>query len=348
MKKLALENNAACIITDRLTRAYLSGADVAEGCMLFAAGAGYYFTDARYYSAAKIKAENAGFIPVLYTGEESVKKVFSESGAAALYADFTRITAADYLEYKTWCADLRDCSGLLSEMRAVKSEEELKLIARACEIAQNAYYAGMEKIKEGMAEKELADVIEKEMLSLGAEGPSFETIVAFGKNAAVPHHETGDTRLKEGCAVLVDMGAKYKGYCSDLTRMAFFGTPGEEFLSAYKAVLAANLTAEDSIRAGMTGREADKTARDVLAAAGYGEYFTHSLGHGVGLEIHEYPALSPKKEQELKEGQVFTVEPGVYIDGAFGIRIEDTVTLSGGKIKRLFTDGKELKTIKRQ
>ena len=198
---------------------------------------------------------------------------------------------------------------------------------------------------EGMTERELKKFVEDRMSALGGEGAAFDTIVAFGKNAAVPHHETGDAQLIANQAVLIDTGAKVNGYCSDITRTAFFGEPDDEFLKAYNAVLDANVKAEEEIYVGLSGKAADKIVRDVLTARGYGEYFTHSLGHGVGLEIHESPYLSPKSDEILDNGTVFTVEPGVYIDGRFGIRIEDTCIMENGRAKRLFTDDKKPRII---
>ena len=145
--------------------------------------------------------------------------------------------------------------------------------------------------------------------------------------------------------ILIDTGCLCGGYCSDITRTAFFGTPDKEFTDAYDAVLSANIIAEEKIYADISGRAADKFARDLLTERGYGEYFTHSLGHGVGLEIHEFPHLSPAKDEILAENSVFTVEPGIYIDGKFGIRIEDTCVMRGGKAVRLFSDDKSLTVI---
>ena len=142
--------------------------------------------------------------------------------------------------------------------------------------------------------------------------------------------------------ILVDMGANYKGYLSDLTRTAFFGKPSSKFIVVYEKVKEANQVAIDSITAGMTTRDADMISRDVLKKYDLSKYFTHSLGHGVGLEVHEFPTLSPGSDNELKEGMVFTIEPGVYIDGELGIRIEDTVVIKNGKVERLFNDEKNL------
>ena len=180
------------------------------------------------------------------------------------------------------------------------------------------------------------------MVKLGAQGLAFDTIVAFGKNSAIPHHVTGDTPLTENTVVLIDTGAKYKGYCADITRTYFFGKPNGKFIDRYNAVLDANLLAEEKIYVGLSVKDADNIARQSLKQVGLDNFFTHSLGHGLGLDIHESPSLSPKGEGTILENSPFTIEPGVYFDGEYGIRIEDTVYISGEKLIRLFTDDKTL------
>ena len=345
MKTIALKKGEAALITDRLTRKYLAGFDLAEGILILGEKPAY-FTDARYFYAAKDKIAPAGAEPILYTGTDVLKNYVEKNGIKTLYIDYDRTTVSECERYKTFGAEIKNCSEELMQLRMIKSEEELACVKKACEIIQEAYHNAIKLAKTGVTEKEIADKIRSEIIRLGGEGESFETIVAFGANAAVPHHETGETRLTENTAILVDTGALFNGYCSDLTRMAFFGTPDEEFKNAYDAVLTANLTAFDKIVGGMSGKDADAIAREVLKQRGYGEYFTHSLGHGVGLEIHERPNVSPRSRDNLDENSVFTVEPGVYLNGKFGIRIEDTATIKNGKAERLFTDSKELFVIK--
>lgn len=345
MKTIALKKGEAALITDRLTRKYLAGFDLAEGVLILGEKPAY-FTDARYFYAAKDKIAPAGAEPILYTGTDVLKNYVEKNGIKTLYIDYDRTTVSECERYKTFGAEIKNCSEELMQLRMIKSEEELACVKKACEIIQKAYHNAIKLAKTGVTEKEIADKIRSEIIRLGGEGESFETIVAFGANAAIPHHETGETKLTENTAILVDTGALFNGYCSDLTRMAFFGTPDEEFKNAYDAVLTANLTAFDKIVGGMSGKNADAIARDVLKQRGYGEYFTHSLGHGVGLEIHERPNVSPKSRDNLDENAVFTVEPGVYLNGKFGIRIEDTATIKNGKAERLFTDSKELFVIK--
>lgn len=346
MKSILCEKGQAYLITDRLTRKYFCGADIAEGFLLIVDGL-TCFTDARYFSAAKTVLSEAGVSAKLYGGLSDIKNFLKEIGTEVLFADYSRTTVKEFEEYKSFGFPVKDCSEKFEKLRSVKTESELINIEKACAIAEKAYYAAIKSIKVGMTETELKEKIENLMVSFGAEGASFETIVAFGANAAVPHHETGNSVLTENVPVLVDTGCKVNGYCSDLTRTAFFGKPTEKFLKCYNAVLKANELAVENIRAGMTTDKADSIAREYLNENGLGGYFTHSLGHGVGLEIHEFPALSPRKSDELKDGTVFTIEPGVYIDGEFGVRIEDTVVLSDGKVKRLFTDDKGLLIIKK-
>ncbi len=340
--KLSFGQKSACLIKDNLTRKYLTGVDISEGFLFITNGGMKYFTDARYYYAAKKTLSAVGIDSALYLSEESLRDFLTENGITELFVDFKTTTMSEYEEYKKFGLEIKDCSLDLAFARAVKDERELSLIKKACEIAQTAFWSEIKKVKVGMSELELKTAIENRMIKLGASAPSFDIIVAFGENGAVPHHQTGQTLLEKDMPILIDMGANYNGYLSDLTRTVFFGTPSQKFIDAYNAVLNANLLAEEKITADMKTDVADAIARDYLKEKGLDKYFTHSLGHGVGLEIHEYPTLSPRKSDTLKEGMVVTIEPGVYFGGEFGIRIEDTVVIKGGKVERLFTDDKKL------
>lgn len=216
---------------------------------------------------------------------------------------------------------------------AVKNESELAAIGRACDIAEEGFLKLLPEIKEGMTESEVAALLEYNMRTLGAYSVSFDTIVAFGAHAAVPHHETGGTKLKFGDEVLIDFGCKVDGYCSDITRTFLFGDDKKhgDFKKAYAAVLAAHELVKEKLVSGMTGGEADAIARNYLEEKGYGKYFTHSLGHGIGLNIHEFPSVRKGGTDVLVDGMVFSDEPGVYLAGEYGVRIEDTVTLRNGR-----------------
>ena len=331
------------LITDRYMRRYFSGTDVAEGLMLVGTRK-IYFTDARYFYAAK-SAMPPDIDTRLYKSFDDVAAAIKECKAERVGLDYEHTTLYEYEKYKTSGVAFFDGTPDLTEKRYIKTEEEICYIKKACEIAEKAYYAAIKTLKTGITEKQVRDEIVRNIKKFGGEGEAFETIVAFGKNSAVPHHVTGDDVLSVNMPVLVDMGALYNGYCSDLTRTAFYGIPSEKFKTCFNAVLEANDAAEAKIAAGMKTFEADAISRGILKKYGIEEHFTHSLGHGVGLEIHEFPALSPRTDDILKDGAVFTIEPGVYFDGEFGIRTEDTVVMKGGKVERLFKDDKSLMII---
>ena len=208
-------------------------------------------------------------------------------------------------------------------LRAVKSEQELALIAEAARITDQAFVTATTGLTAGTTERELAWAIDRTMRDLGADGPGFDTIVASGPHGARPHHDPADRRLREGEPVIIDMGAAVGGYSADLTRTICLGDAPPEYSDRYNFVLAAQGLALSGIAAGMTGRDADLIARGRLANAGVGEHFVHGLGHGVGLLVHEFPSLGAKSDDVLAAGHVVTVEPGIYLEGWGGIRIED-------------------------
>ena len=340
-----MKSSTALFITNRTDRRYFSGVDGGEGYLIVGKEKAY-FTDKRYFLALKEKLASSDIAVFPFYSDEDIKEYLNKKGIKTLYIDYSSATVEEYKRYKTFGVSLRNAKKKIDSLRSKKSAKEISYIKKACEIIETAFYRVLPLIKEGITENELKFFLEHECAALGAEGTSFDTIVAFGKNSAVPHHETGNAKLERNSPVLIDAGVFYRGYASDFTRTVYFGTPTKEFILAYDTVLKANETAEEKITAGMSTKEADGIARDIIEKAGYKDNFTHSLGHGVGLEIHEFPYLSQKSKAILKNGNVFTVEPGVYFDYKFGIRIEDTVVLKNGKVKRFFTDDKKLIIIK--
>jgi len=220
-------------------------------------------------------------------------------------------------------------SGLVEKQRAVKSAAELARIAAAVELTDAAMEFAYGEARAGMTERQLAWRLEVFLRERGAESLAFETIVGSGANGALPHHSTGDDLLQAGRPIVIDIGAKLGGYCGDLTRTFSLGTVKEDrYQEVYDVVAAASARAIEGLRPGMTGREADELARQVIADAGYGDAFGHGLGHGVGLNVHELPRLSPLAEDDpLAAGMVVTIEPGIYLPGHFGVRIEDLVVV---------------------
>lgn len=223
---------------------------------------------------------------------------------------------------------------LLAPLRARKSAEEIEALALAAAQAGRAMQAGMDACRPGVTEAEVAWRVEETFRKDGAEAVTF-SLVASGPNGAFPHHHSGPRRLQTGDAVIIDIGATLNGYQSDITRMVFIGEPPSDFLKAYETVLAANERGRTAVRPGAMAQEVDRATRSTLETAGYGDYFIHRTGHGLGLEIHEAPYIMAGNEQILEEGMVFSVEPGVYLVGQFGIRIEDIVAVTATGVRTL-------------
>ncbi|BDC19787.1 peptidase M24 [Acidianus sp. HS-5] len=231
--------------------------------------------------------------------------------------------------------NLIDISNDISEMRSIKDDDELEKIKKAGEITSEAMKVSMDKILEGeITEKQLSGIIDYTMKASGAEDYAFPSIVAAGKNSAFPHHIPTDKKILENEDVVIDIGAKFDGYCFDSTRT--FNVKGE-VKKIYEIVLEAQLEAIDAVTSGMSAAEIDKIARKVIEKYGYGRYFVHSTGHGVGIEVHESPYISFNSNDVLKKNMVITVEPGIYLKDKFGVRIEDTLVVTNGKPEVLET-----------
>lgn len=335
---MVLGENSAVIVTDSDLILYYTGFYADDAYAFIDKNGACLFVDDRYYFAALTAAK----VKVFNLKNGGVKEYVKKCGVKNVGVSFGCTNAAFYNELLELGVKVFNADNIIFDDTAVKSSEEIAIIRKACDIADTALKNSLSVIKKGVTELEVAARIEYELKVLGASSPSFQTIVAFGENAAVPHHSTGGTRLLDNQAVLIDFGAKFKGYCSDMTRTFFYGKASDEFKAAYMATLNAHELALKTIRAGITGCEADKIARDALGLCGFGEFFTHGLGHGVGVKIHEEPRLSIKGDKVLKNGNVFSIEPGVYLNGKFGIRIEDTVLLTGDKVESLMTFTKDL------
>ncbi len=311
---------------------YITGFVAENGCAIVDKAGTTLYTDKRYIEAAEKLFENSEVRATLYTQKEVLERLANYSKVGISFRETSHV---EYLALEKAGVKLVNIDDALDKAMAIKNEWELANIAKACEIAENAFNELLPQIKEGMTETEVAAILEYNMRKAGAQGLSFDTIVAFGAHAAVPHHETGNTKLAFGDEILIDFGCRVNGYCSDITRTFLFGDDGkhEQFKKAYEAVLTAHNLVQEKLKSGMSGVESDAIARDCLKEQGYGELFTHSLGHGIGLNVHEYPHVSPRSTEILTDGMVFSDEPGVYAAGEYGIRIEDTVTLKNGSVK---------------
>lgn len=311
---------------------YITGFEAENGCVVVDKTGTTLYTDKRYIEAAEKLFRGTDVTPVLYTQAELLKRL---AGYEKVGISFDWTAHSEYLALEKAGVKTENIDKQLADVMSVKNAWELEQIQKACDIAEEAFLQILPQIQEGMTETEVAALLEYHMKKLGAQGLAFPSIVAFGAHAAVPHHETGNTKLKFGDEILIDFGCRVNGYCSDITRTFLFGDDGkhENFKKAYAAVLSAHELVKEKLTSGMTGGQADAIAREYLQEKGYGGLFTHSLGHGIGLNIHEFPSLRPNGETVLVDGMVFSDEPGVYEAGSYGIRIEDTVTLKNGKVK---------------
>ncbi len=321
----------AAVISQPENRRYLSGFTGSAGHLLIGPDFAVLATDFRYIEQAGQEAPDfevwridGSLVPALreLTRRYPVRRLGFEAHAVT------------YLTYREWSRYLRGrgvrlvpVRGLVEQLRAVKDEGEVSLIRKAAEITDQALASVLSTLKFGVTERELAWAIERTMRELGADGLAFTPIVATGPNAARPHHRPGDRRIQPGDIVLFDIGAGFGGYQSDLTRTFIFGRPEEKFLEIWRVVAEANEAARQAARPGVPAAEVDAVAREVIKAAGYGENFGHGLGHGVGLVVHETPRLGPRSEDKLAAGMIFTIEPGIYLPGWGGVRIEDLVVL---------------------
>ena len=238
--------------------------------------------------------------------------------------------------------ELVPITGIVEQLRSIKELEELILVTKAVELADAAFQQAKAIVRPGITEKDAAWEIEKILRQKGSEGLPFEIIVASGPNSALPHARPTDKTICSGEPVIIDMGARINGYCSDLSRTLFLGRPNKTFQEIYSIVLRAQISAIEGTESRMGASRADQLARTVIQQAGYGDAFGHGLGHGVGLAVHEFPRLGLNSSDSLADGMVFTIEPGVYVAGQGGVRIEDMVVLENGKARVLTRADKDL------
>lgn len=306
-----------------------------------------FLTDSRYTEQAEAQVSGCEVIEI--KGDQLLRcgERLSDLGVKKAAYDPATLTIDEMSRFQTACkAEVVADKTLVSTMRMIKSPEEITALRAASELAEGVLADLLPTLEEGLTERELAAQFEYEFKKRGASGASFDTIALFGPRSSLPHGEPGGTCVKAGDVILLDFGCRYAGYCSDLTRTYGFGTiPGAWFEEVYSLVLAAQMIALEAVRAGVTCREVDATARNLIAEGGYGAYFGHGLGHGVGIEIHEAPRLNPESEVVLEEGMVVTVEPGIYLPGQGGVRIEDLIVVTGDGCDILSSAPKELRVL---
>lgn len=324
------------IVTDRANVRYLSGFTGSAGYLLISDEDRLLITDFRYIQQAANQAEDfeiidsASFKPAQYAKKFNYTAFEDES-----------VSYKQYLNIKKNFKRLEPMGGTIINMRSVKDEDEIQKIRIAEKIGDDAFNHVLNIIKPGMTEQQIAREIDFYMLSHGAEGLSFDTIVASGERGSMPHATAGNNTLKDGDLVVMDFGCVYNGYCSDMTRTVGIGGVSDEFSEAYHTVLDAQLKALSIIKAGVNCAEVHNTAFDIIDKK-YPGMFGHALGHGVGLEIHEQPTFSKRSDYPLLKNVVISVEPGVYIPGKCGVRIEDLILSTDNGYENLTSSPKEL------
>ncbi|MCD7891704.1 MAG: aminopeptidase P family protein [Ruminococcus sp.] len=326
------EDVESVLITSDVNRRYFTGMKSSAGTVIAFRDKAYLIIDFRYIEKARAVVKNAEVIEqkALFS---QLQKLLHEHSAGNMAIESQTMTVSELALYKKSFPEIKIISNDMlsngiSTLRTVKDEEEIACIRKAQEIAEAAFEHILGFIKPGVTEREIALELDYQMLRLGAEALSFDTIALAGANTSMPHGVPSDKKVEQGEFVLMDFGAVYNGYHSDMTRTVCVGEPTDEMKRVYDIVLEAQLACLEKAHGGMTGSELDKIARDIIDDAGYGDCFGHSLGHGVGMEIHERPNAAPSNKNVFRSGTVVTVEPGIYIAGKFGIRIEDFVILT--------------------
>ncbi len=324
---------------------YYTAGFYGEGIALVAPGEALYITDSRYIESAEKTVQDAAVVMVdrnrNYTA--LVNEFLDRLGVKRLGVEERYMTLASYEDYKEKLhAELVPAGKLLLELRAGKDSHEIECLIHAQRIAEKALDEILKFIKPGVTEREVAARLTYDMLRFGAEKNSFDPIVVAGPNGSLPHGIPGDRPIQSGDFVTMDFGCKWGGYCSDMTRTVAVGRPTEEMVKVYQLVLKAQLAGIAASRAGVPGKEIDGAARRVIEEGGYGAYFGHGYGHSVGLEIHESPNANTSDATPMPVGAVVSAEPGIYLPGKFGVRIEDVVIMEEGGCQVITKAPKEL------
>lgn len=333
-------------ITSPENRFYYTGFQSSAGVLFASRGGSVFYTDSRYIEAAQKKITLCG-VCLQKDLFKQINEQISASGINNFAVEAERMPCAAVERLKEACSNVQiiadaRADGVISAQRMVKGRDEVDKIIAAQRIAERAFEQLLNFIRPGVTEREIALELDYTMLKNGAQGLSFETIAVSGANSSLPHGVPGERKLNNGDFLTLDFGAVYEGYHSDMTRTVAIGEPSEKQRLVYQTVLNAQTAALKILSAGVDCADADAEARNVISAAGFGDCFNHSTGHGVGVEIHEAPNLSPKSKQKLAAEMVVTVEPGIYIPGEFGVRVEDMALITSDGCKNLTKTAKEL------
>lgn len=334
-------------ITNDVNRRYLTGFTGSSGYVLITLDQAYLLTDFRYMTQAPEQAKDFVVVEHGPSVNDNLKQLLQEARISRLGFEEDHTSFSTYRKYES---DLKPCelvpvSGMVEELRMFKDNDELKIMKEAADLVDKTFLHMLEVLNPGVSEWDACLELETFMRKHGASGPSFETIIASGERSALPHGAASSKIMQNTEFVTMDFGAIYNGYCSDITRTVFLGEPTAKHREIYDIVLEAQMHTLEQLKPGMTGREGDALARDTIVRYGYGDMFGHSTGHGLGMEVHEQPRLSKLSDTILKPGMVVTVEPGIYIPGFGGVRIEDDIVITDTGVRRLTESTKDFITL---
>ncbi|ALX48057.1 M24 family metallopeptidase [Lentibacillus amyloliquefaciens] len=342
-QKLENENLDAILINSPVNRRYLTGFTGTAGAAVISQKDARFITDFRYIEQANEQATEFTVVEHKQPIHEEINAQLNQMGVKRIGFEKDHTTFSVYEKYKeTFDAELTPVSGLVESLRLIKSDDELACLKRAAKIADDAFSHIQHYIKPGVKEVDISNELEFFMRRQGATSSSFDIIVASGYRAALPHGVASEKEIQSGELVTMDYGALLDGYCSDTTRTVAVDEISDELKNIYNTVLEAQLRGVEGIKPGMTGKEADALTRNYINDKGFGDYFGHSTGHGLGMEVHEGPALSFRSEKKLEPGMVVTVEPGIYVPNVGGCRIEDDIVITETGSERLTRASKEL------
>lgn len=333
----------AIMFSNMLNIRYLSGFTGSEGALLMTRDRFWLLCDSRYTAQASIEVQG-GEIRQFSEKQDAVRELIEELKLQRIGFESAHTTVAAFMEFSgklTGC-ELVPINANLDQIRSCKDQDEIERLGDVARLASEAFQAIIGLIRPGLSEADLARELEFEMRRRGADGRAFDFIVASGERGSMPHGRASDKLIRSGELVTIDFGAVKNGYYSDETMTVAVGKPDDRAREIYAIVKEAHDRAVAAVRPGMACRDLDAVARDHISECGYGEYFGHGLGHGVGLEIHEKPVISPRSDMTIDEGMVFTIEPGIYIPGFGGVRIEDTLVVLGNGCRLLTQVSKEL------
>ncbi len=343
-EKFGIQQGRAALVLSEQNRLYLTGIESSDGAVLITPCNAYLIVDFRYYEMAKSNSDGFSVVLAERSLLECAQSLCEKENISTLSIedDYVTVSLNNRIQRIFQNVQVEYLGSLISEMRSVKTESEIQKIINAQELTDAAYTHILEYLKPGLTEKDVASEIDFFMQKNGAQSTAFKTICVSGRNSSLPHGEPAKVQLSPNSFLTMDFGAKLDGYCSDMTRTVVIGRADSEMKFIYNTVLEAQLAALEVIHANVLGCDVDAAARNIIRSKGFGNNFGHSTGHGLGIDVHEHPSFSPNYKKEIPLNSILSVEPGIYIEGKYGVRIEDIVVVGEKSAINLTKSDKKL------